>query len=95
MGTEAVPAIPALVERLGDPDRFVRWAALRTLGRLAPRSPELVVPATARLLFVHPNTVRYRLRRVAELTEYTPSAGRDGFTLWVAITLGRLTAKRS
>src|SRR5580693_10106995 len=46
--------------------------------------------ATARLLFVHPNTVRYRLRRVAELTDYTPSAGRDGFTLWVAITLGRL-----
>jgi DNA-binding PucR family transcriptional regulator len=50
--------------------------------------------ATARLLFVHPNTVRYRLRRVAELTEYTPSAGRDGFTLWVAIALGRLAAKR-
>jgi DNA-binding PucR family transcriptional regulator len=50
--------------------------------------------ATARLLFVHPNTVRYRLRRVAELTEYTPSAGRDGFTLWVAVALGRLTAKR-
>ncbi len=51
--------------------------------------------ATARLLFVHPNTVRYRLRRVAELTEYTPSAGRDGFTLWVAIALGRLAAKRN
>jgi DNA-binding PucR family transcriptional regulator len=50
--------------------------------------------ATARMLFVHPNTVRYRLRRVAELTEYTPSAGRDGFTLWVAVALGRLTAKR-
>jgi DNA-binding PucR family transcriptional regulator len=49
--------------------------------------------ATARLLFVHPNTVRYRLRRVAELTEYTPSAGRDGFTLWVALALGRLAAK--
>ncbi len=48
--------------------------------------------ATARLLFVHPNTVRYRLRRVAELTDYTPSVGRDGFTLWVAIALGRLTA---
>jgi DNA-binding PucR family transcriptional regulator len=50
--------------------------------------------ATARLLFVHPNTVRYRLRRVAELTEYTPSVGRDGFTLWVAIALGRLAARR-
>ena len=50
--------------------------------------------ATARMLFVHPNTVRYRLRRVAELTDYAPSAGRDGFTLWVAIALGRLAAKR-
>jgi DNA-binding PucR family transcriptional regulator len=48
--------------------------------------------ATARLLFVHPNTVRYRLRRVAELTDYTPSAGRDGLTLWVAVALGRLAA---
>jgi DNA-binding PucR family transcriptional regulator len=50
---------------------------------------------TARLLFVHPNTVRYRLRRVEELTDYAPSAGRDGFTLWVAIALGRLAAKHS
>ncbi len=51
--------------------------------------------ATARLLFVHPNTVRYRLRRVAELTDYTPSAGRDGLTLWVALVLGRLAAEPS
>ncbi|MBO0806478.1 MAG: helix-turn-helix domain-containing protein, partial [Nocardiopsaceae bacterium] len=51
--------------------------------------------ATARLLFVHPNTVRYRLKRVTELTAYTPSDGRDGFTLWVAIILGRLSARRT
>jgi DNA-binding PucR family transcriptional regulator len=44
---------------------------------------------------VHTKTVRYRLRRVAELTDYTPSSGRDGFTLWVAIALGRLAAKRA
>ena len=37
------------------------------------------------MLFVHPNTVRYRLRRVAELTAYIPATGRDGFTLWLAI----------
>jgi DNA-binding PucR family transcriptional regulator len=46
------------------------------------------------MLFVHPNTVRYRLRRVTELTSYTPSDGRDGFTLWVAVILGRLTVAR-
>ena len=34
------------------------------------------------------------LRRVAELTGYTPSVGRDSFTLWVAIALGRLAAKQ-
>jgi DNA-binding PucR family transcriptional regulator len=45
--------------------------------------------SSARLLFVHPNTVRYRLRRVSELTGLTPTDGRAGFTLWVAIVLGR------
>ena len=49
--------------------------------------------ATARMLFVHPNTVRYRLRRVAELTGYTPAEGRGAFALWVSIVLGRLAGK--
>lgn len=47
--------------------------------------------ATARLLFVHPNTVRYRLRKIAELTGYTPTEGRSAFTLQVGLILGRLT----
>jgi hypothetical protein len=49
--------------------------------------------ATRRLLFVHPNTVRYRLRRVSELTGVVPGDGRGGFSLWVAVVLGRLAAK--
>jgi hypothetical protein len=49
--------------------------------------------ATARILFVHPNTVRYRLRRVAELTGYAPAEGRGAFALWVSIVLGRLAAR--
>ncbi|WP_214108884.1 PucR family transcriptional regulator [Acrocarpospora catenulata] len=47
--------------------------------------------ATARLLFVHPNTVRYRLRKITELTGYQPTEGRSAFTLQVGLILGRLT----
>jgi DNA-binding PucR family transcriptional regulator len=49
--------------------------------------------ATARTLFVHPNTVRYRLRRVSELTGILPGEGRGGFSLWVAAVYGRLADK--
>jgi DNA-binding PucR family transcriptional regulator len=45
--------------------------------------------ATARLLFVHPNTVRYRLRRVTELTGLAPTDARDAFALRISLVLGR------
>lgn len=45
--------------------------------------------AAARTLFVHPNTVRYRLRQVAEATGLTPTTPHDAFTLQVALVLGR------
>jgi hypothetical protein len=47
--------------------------------------------ATARALFVHTNTVRYRLRRAADLCGYAPTDARGAFTIQVAITVGRLT----
>jgi hypothetical protein len=46
--------------------------------------------ATARLLFVHPNTVRYRLRRVAEICALTPGSPRDAFSLRLALAVGRM-----
>jgi hypothetical protein len=46
--------------------------------------------ATARALFVHANTVRYRLRRVAELCGESPTTARGAFALRVALVLGRL-----
>ncbi len=46
---------------------------------------------TARALFVHANTVRYRLRRSHEVTGLDPTDPRDAYTLRIALTLGRLT----
>ncbi|HTY72051.1 MAG TPA: helix-turn-helix domain-containing protein [Actinomycetes bacterium] len=45
---------------------------------------------TARLLYVHPNTVRYRLRRVSELTGVSPTTARGAFVTRLALALGRL-----
>ena len=49
---------------------------------------------TARELFVHANTVRYRLKRVAEVTGWDPLVPRDAYVLQTAITLGRLAGAR-
>lgn len=48
------------------------------------------VETCARQLFVHPNTVRYRLRRVTEVTGRDPTDSRDAYVLRVAATVGRL-----
>ena len=49
-----------------------------------------VLESTARELYVHPNTVRYRLKRVAELTGLSPLDAREAFALRMALSLGRL-----
>lgn len=46
--------------------------------------------AAARTLYVHPNTVRYRLRRVADVTGWDPLDARESFVLQTALALGRL-----
>lgn len=48
------------------------------------------IEGTARALFVHANTVRYRLRRVDDLTGLNATHARDAHTLRIALTLGRL-----
>lgn len=50
------------------------------------------IEATARAMFVHANTVRYRLRRAAEITGLSVSDPRQAYTYRVALTLGRLAA---
>ncbi len=49
-----------------------------------------VLEGTARALFVHPNTIRYRMRRVAEVTGFSPFVSHEAFTLRVALAIGRL-----
>jgi DNA-binding PucR family transcriptional regulator len=66
---------------LGDPLAETLSVYLETAGSLE---------ATARVLFVHPNTVRYRLRRVAQECGLNPVLPRDAFVLRVALSLGRL-----
>ena len=85
-------AVEALVETVYEPLLAGGTALLDTLTAYLEQGSSL--EGTARMLFVHPNTVRYRLRRVTELTGFTPAVGRDGFTLWTAIILGRLAARR-
>jgi len=100
-----VPADELLPERLlnGD-DAAGRLLVERGYRRLADGPPALLetvatyldlgrsLEGTARALFVHPNTVRYRLRRVADITGWDPADPREGFVLQVAITAGRLAA---
>jgi DNA-binding PucR family transcriptional regulator len=46
----------------------------------------------ARMLFVHANTVRYRLRRVSEVTGLDPTDARHSLVLRIALVVGRLSA---
>jgi DNA-binding PucR family transcriptional regulator len=103
-----VPADDLLPERAldGDPlarERLVRevyrpllgtgTALVETVSAFLEQTSSL--EGTARVLFVHPNTVRYRLRRVAEVCGYAPSDPRQALTLRVALALGRLADAHS
>lgn len=51
------------------------------------------IEGAARAMFVHANTVRYRLRQVADLTGLTPNQPRDALTLQIALILGRQSGR--
>jgi sugar diacid utilization regulator len=53
------------------------------------------IEGTARAMFVHPNTVRYRLKRAAEVTGLTVTDPRQAYTYRVALTLGRLWSRET
>lgn len=78
----------ALVHEVYLPLRTSGPAQLDTLAAFLEQAESL--EGAARLLFVHPNTVRYRLRRVAEITGLVATEPRGSFALRVALVLGRL-----
>jgi DNA-binding PucR family transcriptional regulator len=98
-----VQARELLPERalMGDASAIV---ALHTdvMGPLADAGPTLIetleayldcggaIEACARKLFVHPNTVRYRLKRITDFTGRDPTQPRDAYVLRVAATVGQL-----
>ena len=48
--------------------------------------------ATARELFVHPNTVRYRLKRVSDVIGWDATGPREAFILQCALVLGSISS---
>ncbi|BBY15313.1 PucR family transcriptional regulator [Mycolicibacterium litorale] len=98
-----VSARELLPERalLGDATAIAALEAevMRPLGDAGPALSETLdayldaggaIEACARQLFVHPNTVRYRLKRIADFTGRDPTLPRDAYVLRVASTVGRL-----
>ena len=46
--------------------------------------------STAKELYIHPNTVRYRLKKIADVLDFDPADARDAFTIHMAIVLGQI-----
>jgi DNA-binding PucR family transcriptional regulator len=102
-----VPAAELLPERAlaGDPEaeRLLVDQVMRPLTEASGGLVETldtyfdasgVLEACARRLFVHPNTVRYRLRRIAEITGRVPGDPRDSLVLRIGLAVGRLARSR-
>jgi PucR C-terminal helix-turn-helix domain/GGDEF-like domain len=83
-------AVAALLEYVVDPliDEPALYETACTFLEVTPG-----IEPTARALFIHPNTVRYRLRKISELTGCSPLDPRGAYVLRTAITFGRLRPK--
>jgi hypothetical protein len=103
-----VPADALLAERALDGDPLARAtlnervaAPLQAAGGEVLETVRAVLAgggnleASARALFVHPNTVRYRLKRAADLTGLSATDPRGGWTLQIALALAQLDRESS
>ncbi|WP_403021354.1 PucR family transcriptional regulator [Salinibacterium sp. GXW1014] len=76
----------ALIEKAYSPLRQARQPLLETARRFVEAGG--AVETAAKRLDVHPNTVRYRLKRIADATGLDPTGARDSFVLQCALRLG-------
>ncbi len=100
-----VQADDLLPERALAGDALAKQTLIERIFRpLQSHSPDLVttlwsyldngrsLEATARELFVHPNTVRYRLKRVSEVIGWDATGPREALILQTALILGSIGA---
>ena len=80
-----------LVDQVYLPLLGARGTLIETLSTYFERGSSL--EATARQLFVHPNTVRYRLKQATTVTGLAATSPRDAFTLQIALVLGRQSGR--
>lgn len=79
---------------------------LRTLSGLRSANAELIptmttylldagssMAETARLMYVHLNTVKYRLRQVQELTGFSPTQLPGAYSLYIAAAINRISGE--
>lgn len=87
MSAEVGPAVPALVRALSDRVPFVRWAAARAIGKVAPVDVAEAVPALTRLLCDPDLDVRI-LGGAATLDRFGPTAAAAVPTLTKSVNSG-------
>jgi len=97
-----------LPERALAGDPIARSALINRIHKpLKAHNPELLITlwayldngrsleATARELFVHPNTVRYRLKRISEVIGWDATGAREALTLQCALIIGSIAEPES
>lgn len=85
-----LPARHQLVERVYRPLQRAGGSLLQTATVYLHEGRG--IEAAGRALYVHPNTVRYRLGRIAEIIGYDLSDPREAHVVQLALTLGTLGA---
>src|SRR5690625_4469110 len=82
-------AVSALIDDVYAPRAAGSGSLLETVASCRDRGGSL--EATGRSLHVHPNTVRYRLKKITGLIGHDPTDSRAAFVIRIALVFGRLS----